>query len=90
MNDQLMQATTTEGGISARARAIANGLVRTSRAAKDIGTEHGLLRLLGSSGGFYWISLDGKRVLKGHALFEADELQPKFIDAMERAGRQSR
>jgi hypothetical protein len=33
-----------------------------------------------------WVSLDGLRVLRGKALFEADELQPKFATAMKRAG----
>jgi len=36
---------------------------------------------------YYWIALDGRRLLRGKSVFEADELQPKFIDAMERVGR---
>ena len=36
---------------------------------------------------YYWIALDGSRLLRGKWLPEADELQPKFIDAMERVGR---
>ena len=36
---------------------------------------------------YYWIALDGSRLLRGRWLSEAEELQPKFIDAMERAGR---
>jgi hypothetical protein len=39
------------------------------------------------TGGFYWISLDGTRLLRGPTLLDAEELQPKFVDAMERAGR---
>jgi hypothetical protein len=46
-----------------------------------------MLRLECSSGGFYWISLDGSQVLRGPTLREADELQAKFTDAMEREGR---
>ena len=36
---------------------------------------------------YYWIALDGMRLLRGRWLSEAEELQPKFIDAMERRGR---
>ena len=73
--------------ISERAAAIARGLVRTERAAKGIGSDQGMLRLECLSGGFYWISLDGSHILRGPTLMEADELQAKFRDAMERAGR---
>ena len=44
-----------------------------------------MLRLRGRKCGNYWISLDGKRLMRGTQLFEAEELQPKFIDPMERA-----
>lgn len=48
-----------------------------------------MLRLECHSGDdYYWIALDGGRLLRGKSVFEADDLQPKFIDAMERAGRQ--
>jgi hypothetical protein len=73
--------------IAERAAAIARGLVRTERAAKGIRSDQGMLRLECLSGGFYWISFDGSGVLRGPTLREADELQAKFIDAMERAGR---
>jgi len=72
--------------ISERAAAIVRGLVRTERAAKGIGSDQGMLRLKCLSGGFYWISFDGSEVLRGPTLREGDELQLKFIDAMERAG----
>jgi len=49
-----------------------------------------MLKLECTKGGYYWISLDGSRVLRGKAIFDAEELQPKFADAMERAGRQPR
>jgi hypothetical protein len=46
-----------------------------------------MLKLECMSGGYYWISLDGHRLLRGDSIWEeADELQPKFIDGMERAG----
>ena len=73
--------------ISERAAAIATGLVRTERAAKGIRSDQGMLRLECLSGGFYWISLDGVGDLRGSALPAADELQAKFHDTMERAGR---
>jgi len=44
-------------------------------------------RLESLSGGFYWIALNGNRLLKGRSPFDSVELQPKFIDATERAGR---
>ena len=49
--------------------------------------DHGKLRIKCHTGGYYWISADGRQVLRGKLLSGADELQPKFIDAMERAGR---
>jgi len=77
----------TGAHLSDRARAIAEGLIRTKRAHYHGVFDQGMLRLTCRTGGFYWISLDGRFVLRGKMLFEADELQPKFIDAMERAGR---
>jgi len=72
--------------ISDRAKAIVRGLVRTKRAARGVAPDQGTLRLQCLSGGYYWISLDGHRVLRGKELFDADELQQKFLDAMARAG----
>ena len=77
----------TDLTLSARAKAIAVGLIRTDRADHHGVIERAMLRLAGRKGGFYWISLDGSRLLRGAELFGADELQPKFADAMERAGR---
>jgi hypothetical protein len=76
-----------EPPMSERAAAIARGLVRTGRAAKGIGPGQGMVSLQCLNGGFYWISLDGSQVLRGSTLMAADELQAKFRDAMERAGR---
>jgi hypothetical protein len=83
-----MTTTTTETAISDRAKAIAKGLVRTERAAKGSKLIHGMLRLeCHNDVGYYWIALDGNRLLRGRWVSEAAELQPKFIDVMERAGR---
>ena len=73
--------------LSQRPRAIAEGLIRSKRADHHGVIEHGMLRLGSRKGGFYWISLDGGRLLRGADLFGAEELQGKFRDAMERAGR---
>ena len=77
---------TLESPISPRAKAIADGLIRTDRAWKHGVYDHGMLRLERRSGGFYWIALNGSRVLRGNALLNADELQPNFTDAMQSAG----
>ena len=76
-----------ESVLSARAKAIAEGLIRAMRAEHHGVFDQGMLRLRCRRGGHYWISLDGSRVLRGRTLVDADELQPKFIDAIERAGR---
>ena len=73
--------------ISERATWIAGGLLVTKRAIGTISTEHGKLRLRCLSGGYYWISADGHWVLRGFLLSEAEDLQPKFIEAMQCAGR---
>jgi hypothetical protein len=82
-----MASTSTEAVVYGRAKAIAEGLVRTRRAEQDGVIDRGMVKLTCRKGGYYWISFDGGRVLRGAQLFEAEELQPKFIDAMERAGR---
>jgi hypothetical protein len=75
--------TTAAPTLSARARAIAEGLFRTARAGKHGVFEQGMLRLERRGAGYYWVALN----FSGARLFDANELQPKFIDAMERAGR---
>ncbi len=75
----------TEPTLSARARAIAEGRIPTHRAESHGVIEHGMLQLRSKKGGFYWISLDGGRLLRSTELFGAEELQGKFRDAMERA-----
>jgi hypothetical protein len=82
-----MATTPTDPTVSARAKAIAEGLIRTERAGHKGVLEQGMLKLKCRKGGYYWISLDGSRILSGTQVFDAEELQPKFRDAMERAGR---
>ena len=82
-----MASTLTEAVVYGRARAIAEGLISTRRAGQNGVLDRGMVKLECTKGGYYWISLDGGRVLRGAQRFEAEELQPKFIDAMERAGR---
>jgi hypothetical protein len=83
-----MQATPIESAIYGRARAIVQGLIRTRRAGHKGVVDRGMLKLECTKGGYYWLSLDGGRLHRGSALIEAEELQPKFINAMERAGRE--
>ena len=78
--------TPTEPSISPRAKAIAEGLIRTDRAGKHGVYDQGMLRLERRGGGFYWIALNGSRLFRGVRLPTADELQPRFMDAMEQAG----
>ena len=84
-----MATTPTEPVIFGRARAIAEGLFRTRRAGRHGVVDRGMvrLRLKCKKGGYYWISLDGSRVVRGARLPTSEELQPKFIGAMERPGR---
>lgn len=74
---------------SARALAIAKGLVRTNRVSKKdvVGeTFGGFIRLCAVVGAFYWVSFDGMHVLRGPEPRNADELQDGFIESMLRAG----
>jgi hypothetical protein len=79
--------TQAEPKVSARATSIARGLLLTERAFGVISLEYGMLRLSCRSGGNYWIEIDGGRTYRGETFLNADELQPKFSEAMERAGR---
>lgn len=71
---------------SERAGAVVKGLLRTGR-AKDPRASDGYVRVACQQGGFYWVSLDGARALRGEDFVSAAELQPGFVAAMERAGR---
>ena len=84
---QQTETIPTEQPVSARANSIALGLLRTERAIGAIRVEYGMLRVRARKGVYYWIDRDGHRVIRGKTLLGADLLQPKFLDAMERAGR---
>jgi hypothetical protein len=77
-------------GASRRARAIAEGLVRTGRAydPRTVGTH---IRLRARAGWrFYWVAVDGGELLRGDALDMAEELQQTFVDAMAKGRRVAR
>lgn len=79
--------TLADPQISPRAVAIARGLIRTGRATGPIENGPRTLSILCINGGYYWIALNGRRLLRGKAVRGAEELQQTFADAMERAGR---
>jgi hypothetical protein len=70
---------------SFRAMAIADGLIRSGRASHPQAAS-GFIRLAGISGDCYFVSFDGKRLLRGNTVEHASALQPGFIDAMARKG----
>ena len=82
-----MKIELTDPVISERAKAIAQGVINSDRARHKGVFDQGMVRLECVRGGYYWISLNGGRVLKGLSPFASVELQPKFIEAMEWAGR---
>jgi hypothetical protein len=70
---------------SARAKAIATGLVRTGRATKfQVVGE--FVRADGIGTAIYWVTSDGTRVLRGVLPDTAEELQSGFIEKMLVAG----
>lgn len=69
-----------------RAGVISKGLVATRRAANPRPME-GFIFLEARAGGFYWVAEDGLRILRGNDLADAQDLQPTFVEAMLRAGR---
>jgi len=79
--------TQADPKVSARATSSARGLLLTERAFGVISVEYGMLRVRCRSGGNYWIEIDSGRTYRGKTFLNAEELQPKFIDAMEHAGR---
>ena len=81
-----MNTVPNDAVMSARATMIARGLLVTKRAVGLITEDHGKLRLKCRLGGYYWISLDGRKIWRGHVFSTSDELQATFADAMERAG----
>ena len=79
-----MTAKKTE--VSNQARAIVAGLVQTGRGS-DPQIAGAYVRLLARIGGFYWVRVDGGRLLRGHNVDDAEQLQVSFTEAMARAGR---
>jgi hypothetical protein len=75
-----------ELSISKRAKAMADGLIRTGRAS-DYGATNSHLQLRAKRGGFYWITADGDSLMRGDTLDGAEQLQPNFAQAMVHAGR---
>ena len=48
-----------------------------------IRVEYGMLRIRCRSGGNYWIEIDSGRTYRDKTFLNAEELQPKFIEALE-------
>jgi hypothetical protein len=71
--------------VSDRARMIIEGLVRTGRGS-DPHIAGAYVRLRSKIGGFYWVRLDGNRLLRGNNVQGAERLQQKFTEMMARAG----
>jgi hypothetical protein len=69
------------------ATAIATGLCRTGRAARQGERVGNVLRLARRGGGYYWISFDGAELRLGETLLDAEPLQSTFTATMARAGR---
>jgi hypothetical protein len=71
-----------------KAVAIADGLIRTGRAAHSerVGD---VLRLDRREGGFYWIDFNGAEVRQGATLLDAEPLQSSFTAAMSAAAARS-
>jgi hypothetical protein len=67
-------------------KAIARGLINTDRAARGLKLRNRTLQFECLNGGYCWISLDGLQLYRGSAFLQANELQSKFIEAMEQAG----
>jgi hypothetical protein len=72
--------------MSNQARAIIADLVRTERGSEpEIASTH--VWLLARAGRFYWVRLDGGRLLRGNNIDDAEQLQESFTETMARAGR---
>ena len=72
-----------------RAEAIAEGLLRSGRAEPPVQRVAGCLRLHCTTGDprhYYLIPSDGSFVLRGKALFTAEQLAKSFVEAMVRVG----
>ena len=81
--------TLSDQSISVRAEAIAEGLLRSGRAEPPVQRIAGNLRLhciTGDPRHYFLIPGDGSIVLRGKALFTAEELAKSFVEAMIRVG----
>jgi len=78
-------STITKPSITPRAKAIAEGLVRSGRATK-FQVSGGFVRADGIGTAIYWVTSDGTRVLRGDVPHSADELQTGFVEKMFVAG----
>jgi hypothetical protein len=77
--------------LSDRALAVLAGLVRSQRVAPMLpgsaNTARGFLRLDRAAGGFYWLSIAGNELRRGHGdPAEADVISGSFVEAMMRLG----
>jgi hypothetical protein len=77
--------TAAKAEASDRARAIIEGLVRTGRGTSPQ-VAGAYVRLRARIGGFYWVPIDGTRLLRGDDVDAAEQLQESFTETMARAG----
>ena len=75
----------TEVEVSDRARAIVDGLMRTGRGSERR-VSGAYIRLRARLGEFYWIHVDGNKLLRGRDVVGAKPLQQGFTESMVRAG----
>lgn len=74
--------------IETRAKFVLKGLIATGRAIRtsEPQPQDGYVKLPRPNGAFYWLSLDGRRLLAGGFIEVAEELQIGFIESMVRVG----
>jgi hypothetical protein len=80
----------TSPAIADRAVAIVRGLRATGRAVVRRGSlelDGNYIRVDRVAAGYFWIAVDGTRLLRGTDFDAMDELQPGFAAEMARAGR---
>ena len=77
--------TAAKPNVSDRARAIIQGLMLTGRGSDPQGAG-AYVRLRSKIDGFYWVRIDGSRLLRGNNVDGAKPLQEKFTETMARAG----
>ena len=87
MTDYLSAMKRNEMRPTHTANAIAAGLIRSGRAWDRAERVGDVLRLERKSGGYYWITFDGREIRQGMTLGDAEPLQPTFVAKMTAAGR---